>query len=192
MYISKTREKLDEIYNDPKNKIKIGKGTILEPNVIIYPDVDIGSDCIIGTSAVIKPHTTIGDHSIFGTLSLSEGNVKIGNWTTIYAQCHLTDGITIGDNCFIGAFFVNSNTANIGEKHAKFGYPNSTNMPRVNTIIEDNVKIGIRVTTIPGIVIEKYAVIDAGSFITKRVPQGAHIRSVNIAAIDLDNTANEK
>ncbi len=184
--MTQTRQKLDEPYHDPKNRIKIGKGTILEPNIIIYPDVDIGNDCIIGTSAVIKSHTSIGNHSIFGTLSLSEGNVKIGNWTTIYAQCHLTVGITIGNNCFIGAFFVNSNTKNIGEKHAKFGYPNSTNMPRVNTVIEDNVKIGIRVTTIPGIVIGKYAVIDAGSIITKNVPQGAHMRSDNIAATSID------
>lgn len=40
--------------------------------------------------AALKPYTTIGDHCIFGTMSVTEGNVKIGSWTTVHSQCHVT------------------------------------------------------------------------------------------------------
>ncbi|MDI1496027.1 MAG: Transferase [Cenarchaeum symbiont of Oopsacas minuta] len=182
MFISQTRQKLDKDYDDLENDIHIGIGTIIEPHAIIYPNVTIGNNCVVATCAVIKQHTKIGEHSIFGTLSNSDGNVKIGNWTTVQGQCLLGYGTRIGNNCFIGPCFMSINTKAIGDKNSKFGYPNTTDMPRYQPIVKDNVKIGARVSLMPGVTIGKYAIIDAGSFITKSISEGAHVRSVGITA----------
>ena len=181
MYISKTRIKLEKKYHDLKNQISIGEGTIIEPHAVIYPNVEIGNDCIIATSAVIKSHTKIGKHSIFGTLSNSEGSVEIGSWTTIQSQCHLGEGTRIGNNCFIGPLFMAINTKKIGDKNSKFGYPNTTDMPREPSVIEDDVQLGARVSIMPGITVGKCAIVDAGSFLVKSVKAGSHVRSSNIA-----------
>ena len=57
MYISKTRIKLEKKYHDLENQISIGEGTIIEPHVVIYPNVEIGSDCIISHICCHKTRT---------------------------------------------------------------------------------------------------------------------------------------
>ena len=145
----------------------------VEPGAVIYPDCKIGEGSIIGANAVLRPHTVIGHHSIFGTLSCSEGHCIIGNYTTIHAQCHITQGVHIGDNCFIAPFFIATNTPEISKgKHGT----HPVNYKTKETWIEDNVRIGANVRLIPGIKIGHDAVIDQDCLITKDVPAYAHIR----------------
>ena len=77
------------------------------------------------------------------------------------------------------------NTKKIGAENSKFGYPNTTDMPRNPPIIEDGVQLGARVSIMPGITVGKCAIVDAGSFITKSVKAESHVRSSNIAASEL-------
>ena len=153
-------------YEPPKYKI--------EPGAVIYPNCKIGEGSIIGANAVLRPNTYIGHHSIFGTLSVSEGDNYIGNYTTIHAQCHITKGVSIGDNCFIAPFFIASNTPNITQ--GRHGTEPSENPKVYPCVIGDNVRIGINVRVIPGIAIGHDAIIDQDCLITKDVPPYAHIR----------------
>ena len=154
--------------------IVIGKGTILEPYCAIYPRCVIGEKCIIGTHAVLKEDTRVGDHSIIGTLTATEGNCSIGSWTTIHSQCHITEGLHIGNNVFIAPFFISTNTPVLGK--GRFGYPNTTNHPRFESYIHDGVRIGANVSIVPNITIGKDALIDMCCLITSDVPAGAHMR----------------
>ncbi len=158
--------------------IEIGKDTILEPNCIIYDGCKIGESCIIGTGSILKKGTIIGNHSIFGQLSVTEGNVVIGDWTTIHAQCHLTDGIRIGNRVFIAPFFCGANTPRISRgKDVKFGYPNTTNDPRNAPIIEDGVTIGVACYIAPDVTIGKGSAISMCCLIKKTVPPNTMIRA---------------
>jgi len=169
---SKTFEK---DFFDNKSNIKIGKGTKIEPKVIIYDNCEIGQHCIIGTSAVIKPKTKIGNHSIFGSLSVTEGNVRIGSWTTVHSQCHVTWGMSIGNRVFIAPFFYSANTPKISK--GKFGYPNTTNDPREPPIIEDGVRIGENVGLAPGVSVGENSLIDMCCLLTKDIPPNSHVRA---------------
>lgn len=146
----------------------------VEPGAIIYPDCKIGEGSIIGANAVLRSGTRIGHHSIFGTLSCSEGDNYIGNYTTIHAQCHITQGVKIGDNCFIAPFFIATNTKNI--TNGKHGTQPAEEYYPLPCIIGDNVRIGANVRVVPGITIGDGAVIDQDCLITKDVPPYSHIR----------------
>ncbi len=139
----------------------------VEPGAIIYPDCIIGKDSIIGANAVLRPHTTIGEHTIFGTLSCSEGYNDIGDYCTIHAQCHITQGVHIGNNVFIAPFFIASNTPIITS--GRHGTEN-TDYKKLDTFIEDEVRIGICVSFIPGITIGHNSVIYQNTLITKSIP----------------------
>ena len=144
-----------------------------EFGAVIFPECKIGEGSIIGANSVLRPRTVIGKHSIFGTASVSEGDNYIGNYTTIHAQCHITKGVHIGDNCFIAPFFIATNTPEISKgKHGT----HPVNYKTKETWIEDNVRIGENVRLIPGIKIGHDAVIDQDCLITKDVPAYAHIR----------------
>ena len=175
LHILEKDRKFNEEYFDEQSKIKIGKNTKLEPGVIIYDNCEIGEDCIIGTSAVLKSNTKIGDHTIFGTLSATEGNVEIGSWTTIETQCHITWGMKIGSNVFIGPFFYSANTPRISV--GKFGYPNTTNDPRYPPAVEDGVRIAENVGLAPGIQIGRGSLIDMCCLITKNIPPNSYVRA---------------
>lgn len=161
----------------PHDNISIDKGAKIEVGAVIYDGCKIGEHCIVGTNSVLKTNTVLGDHSIFGTLSASEGNVIIGSWTTIHTQCHITWGMTIGNRVFIAPFFYTSNTSIIGDKGCKFGYPNTTDMPRKPPHVEDGVRIGENVGMAPAVIIHKDAIIDMNCLLTRNVPEGAHIRA---------------
>jgi len=151
----------------------IGKHTKINPGAIVYENCEIGDYTIIGSNAVLRPNTKIGHHSIFGTLSCSEGDNSIGNYTTIHAQCHITKGVTIGDNVFIAPFFIASNTPTISiGKHGTF----PAKYDWLPTIIEDNVRMGCSVRMIPGLKIGHDSIIDQDTFITKDIPPYSHVR----------------
>jgi UDP-3-O-[3-hydroxymyristoyl] glucosamine N-acyltransferase len=155
------------------SNVKIGDNCKIEDGAKIYEGCVIGDNCIIGANVVLRPGTTIGNYSIFGTLSCSEGDNFIGDYTTIHAQCHITKGLQIGNNVFIGPCFTSTNTREI--THGKHGVT-PTNFKISKSVIEDNVRIGANVRMIPGIRIGAFSLIDQDTLITKDIPPHSHVR----------------
>ena len=77
-----------------QNEIKIGRDTIMGPNVLIYDHdhkysskegvlkrqfttapISIGNNCWIGANTVILKGTTIGDNTVIGAGSVIKGNI---------------------------------------------------------------------------------------------------------------------
>ena len=105
----------------------------------------IGKECIIGKSSYIDKDVIIGD------------KVKIQNFVSIYK------GVKIEKEVFIGPSVTFSNDL----------YPRATiwNEDKiVPTIIKEGVSIGANSTILCGITIDRYAMIGAGSVVTKDVP----------------------
>lgn len=123
---------------------EIGANTKVWAFVHIFPDAKIGQNC------------NINDHTLI------ENNVVIGNNVTIKSGVHIWDGVYIGNNVFIGPSVVFTNDLNPRSKV----YPDEF----VKTIIEDFASIGANSTIIAGNKIGKYAMIGAGSVLTKDVP----------------------
>jgi acetyltransferase-like isoleucine patch superfamily enzyme len=168
------------------SKIKI------EPNAIIYPECEIGDGSIIGAGAVLRPRTKIGKNSIFGTLSVSEGDSIIGSNCTIHSQCHITKGVTIGDDVFIAPFFCASNTPNITKGHHGTHTERET-YEWLPTIIEDRVRIGIYVSMIPGCTIGHDSLITQNCLITKDIPPYSIVkaRGKNFVGTVIGDTRND-
>jgi len=155
--------------------VKIGNYVKIEDGTKIYEDCVIGQNSIIGANSVLRPKTVIGIYSIFGNLGVSEGQNKIGDYTTIHAQCHITTGVTIGNNCFIAPFFIASNTPNITSgKHGTGKTESAVTFP---TVIEDFVRIGICVNMTPNNTIGHHSLIHQNCLITKNIPPFSIVKS---------------
>ena len=146
----------------------------VEPGCVIYDHCKIGEGSIIGANAVLRPYTFIGHHSIFGTASVSEGHCDIGNFTTIHAQCHITQGVHIGSNVFIAPFFIASNTPEITEGKHGTGGPSKVKIK--HTYISDYVRIGTSVRMIPGLRIGHHALIMQDTLLTHDVEPYAIVK----------------
>ncbi|GHT38777.1 N-acetyltransferase [Bacteroidia bacterium] len=128
----------------------IGKGTKIWHFSHIMPEAVIGENCIIGQNVFIAPRVVLGN------------NVKVQNNVSVYT------GVVCEDDVFLGPSCVFTNVINprsFIERKNEFR----------NTIVKRGASIGANATILCGITIGEYAMIGAGSVITKNVPPYALI-----------------
>ena len=123
---------------------------------------DIGDGTQIWQFAIILKEATIGKNCNINCHTFIENYVKIGNNVTVKAGVYLWDGIVIGNDVFLGP-----NVTFVNDK-----YPRSKQYPESfqKTTVENSVSIGANATILGGITIGKFALIGAGTVVTKDIP----------------------
>ena len=123
---------------------KIGKDTKVWHFSHIMTDSELGERCNIGQNVVISPEVILGN------------NVKVQNNVSIYT------GVICEEDVFLGPSMVFTNIIN----------PRSALIRKdayVNTTVKKGASIGANATVICGNEIGEYALIGAGSVVTKTV-----------------------
>lgn len=125
----------------------------------------IGQGTTIWQFSVVLAGAKIGENCNINALTLIENDVVIGDSVTVKSGVQVWDGLRIGDNVFIGpnVTFTNDFMPRSKQRPAEF----------LKTIIEHHVSIGANATIIGGVTMGAYAMIGAGSVVTKDVPNHA-------------------
>lgn len=146
-----------------KNPItRIGEDSIIRSGSTIYRNVKAGKKLRTGHGVLIREHVTLGNNCVVGTQAVLDGYSKVGNRSMIQSQCYVTQSVKIGDGVFIApkCVFLDNKRIILGEG--------------LNGIVlEDYVRVGGGAKILPGITIGKYALIGAGTIVTKDVPPKA-------------------
>jgi len=148
-------EKIEGVYIHDRAIVEteyVGEGTRIWAFAHILKDARIGKNC------------NICDHTFI------EGDVVVGNNVTIKSGVYLWDGLRIEDNVFIGpnATFTNDIRPRSRVHPSEF----------MKTHVRKGASIGANATILCGITIGQWAVIGAGSVVTKDVPDYALIYGV--------------
>ncbi len=124
----------------------IGEGTRVWHYAHVRKGATIGKNCIIGKSSYIDEGAVMGD------------NVKVQNFVSIY------HGVTLGDDVFVGpsATFTN-------DLYPRAALWDASRL--VKTLVGRGASIGANATVVCGLKIGEYAMIGAGSVVTKDVPR---------------------
>ena len=122
----------------------------------------IGDNTNIWQFCIVLPQARIGDNCNICANVLIENDVFIGNSVTVKSGVQLWDGIVVEDNVFIGpnVTFTNDLVPRSKQYHESFD----------KTIIKKGASIGANSTIISGNIIGEYALIGAGSVVTKNIP----------------------
>jgi UDP-2-acetamido-3-amino-2,3-dideoxy-glucuronate N-acetyltransferase len=122
----------------------------------------IGSNTMIWQFCVVLKDAVIGDNCNINCHVLIENDVRIGDNVTIKPGVQIWDGVTLEDNVFIGPNVTFTNDL----------IPRSKEYPQAfaKTVVKKGASIGANATIIAGNTIGEYALIGAGSVITKNVP----------------------
>ena len=133
----------------------------------IHPLADVQTSQIgVGTTiwqfSVVLAGAKIGANCNVNALTLIENDVVIGDNVTVKSGVQLWDGLRIADNVFIGpnVTFTNDFTPRSKQRPSEF----------LKTIIDHHASIGANATIVGGTTIGAYALIGAGSVVTKDVP----------------------
>ena len=122
---------------------------------------DIGENTNIWQFCVVLKNAQIGSNCNINAQVLIENDVVIGDNVTIKSGVQIWDGITLEDNVFIGPNVTFTNDL----------MPRSKQYPKkfLKTRIKKSASIGANSTIVGGITIDEYAMIGAGSVVTKDV-----------------------
>lgn len=125
----------------------IGDGTKVWINVQIREHAEVGVDCIISKDVYI-------DHA-----------VKIGNRCKIQNSVSIYNGVTVEDDVFVGP--------NVAFTNDKVPRAFNADWKITPTLVQRGASIGANATIVCGVVIGHYAMVAAGSVVTKTVPSHA-------------------
>jgi UDP-2-acetamido-3-amino-2,3-dideoxy-glucuronate N-acetyltransferase len=126
------------------NEAIIGNGTKVWINVQIREQAEIGTNCIISKDVYI-------DHA-----------VKIGHRCKIQNSVSVYNGVTMEDDVFVGP--------NVAFTNDKVPRAFNAEWKITPTLVKRGASIGANATILCGITIGQYAMIAAGSVVTKSVP----------------------
>ncbi len=129
--------------------------SIIDKNVKIGKNTNIWHWCHLSKDVVIGKNCNLGQNIYVGEGVKIEENVKIQNNVSIFK------GVTLKKNVFCGPSVVFTNV--------KFPRSEFKTRKYIKTLIQEGVSIGANSTIICGTKIGKYALIGAGSVITKNI-----------------------
>ena len=141
----------------------------MDPLACIGADVKLGKN--VKLSNFINLYgCEIGDDTKIGAFVEIQKNARVGQRCKISSHTFICEGVTIEDNVFVGhnVTFINDSypraTTPAGELQTEKDWKVET------TLVKKGASIGSGVTILSNVVIGEYAIVGAGSVITKDVP----------------------
>jgi acetyltransferase-like isoleucine patch superfamily enzyme len=146
---------------------ELGDGAVVRAGAILYAGVRIGQLSTIGHNVLLRTDVRVGDDSQIAHAITVERGVRIGNSVRMSPQTHLTKDTYVGDHVSLGAGVRTTNT-----KRMVWRDPEREEELRPPRFC-DHCSVGAGSTLLPGVVIGEYALVGAGSLVTRDVPPGA-------------------
>lgn len=136
-------------------------------NIYIHPTANVASDVKIGSgtkvwiNSQIRENATIGVNCIISKDTYIDTNVIIGNNCKIQNSVSIYQGVTIDDDVFVGpnVCFTNDKVPRAFDSEWKI----------TPTFVKKGVSIGANATIVCGVTIGEYAMVAAGSVVTKDI-----------------------
>ena len=142
----------------------------IHPTADVSPRANIGDGTSIWHQCQVREGATIGGECIIGKNVYVDFDVKIGNRVKIQNNCSVYHGVTIEDGVFIGPHVVLTNDL----------YPRAINPDGTLKGADDwevspiricyGAAIGARSVLLPGVTVGPFALVGAGSVVTRDVP----------------------
>jgi acetyltransferase-like isoleucine patch superfamily enzyme len=156
----------------------VGDGSIAtEPSPLPYlpdfsriaPDVRLGDNVRIFAFANLYG-CSIGDNSKIGTFVEIQKNAAIGRNVKISSHTFVCEGVQIEDDVFVG-----HNVSFINDKYPRATSANGelqteADWQVVRTVIKRGASIGTSCTILCGVTVGEFAIVGAGSVVTRDVP----------------------
>jgi UDP-2-acetamido-3-amino-2,3-dideoxy-glucuronate N-acetyltransferase len=143
----------------------VADDVIIDASAHVDPRAVIGSGTRIWINAQIREGVTIGERCIISKDVYIDHGVTVGRGCKIQNGVSIYHGVTIGDEVFVGphACFTND----------KVPRANNPDWAITPTRIENGASIGANATIVCGVTVGEYAMVAAGSVVTRDVPPHA-------------------
>jgi UDP-2-acetamido-3-amino-2,3-dideoxy-glucuronate N-acetyltransferase len=145
---------------DQSNQRVIGRFSIVKEDVRIGEGSRVWNYCKLYGCA-------IGKNTQIGSYCEIKNDTTIGDFCRIQSYVSITRGVQIGSHVFLGP-----RVTILNDKYPTADKARSNSWTLEKVVIEDGATIGGGAIILPGVKIGSYAVVGAGSVVTKNVPSG--------------------
>jgi acetyltransferase-like isoleucine patch superfamily enzyme len=143
----------------------IGSDAFIRSHTVIYAGNRMGDHFQTGHKVNIRELNEIGHEVSIGTLSVVEHHVIIRDRVRIHSQVFVPEYSVLEEEAWLGPNVVLTN--------AKYPLSPGVKESLKGPIIKKGAIIGANSTILPGVVVGEYALVGAGSVVTRDVPNGA-------------------
>ncbi len=140
----------------------------VHPHAVVDDNVEIGEGTKIWHFSHLQSGSKIGKKCILGQNVNIANNVVIGNFVKIQNNVSVYEGVTLEDYVFCGPSMVFTNILNPRSKYPQVGAEFY-----INTLVKEGASLGANSTIVCGHTIGRFAMVGAGSVVTKDVPDFA-------------------
>jgi acetyltransferase-like isoleucine patch superfamily enzyme len=133
---------------------------------LVHEKAQIGRGTRVWAFANIQEGATVGRECNICDGSFVERGAVVGNHVTIKHHVQVFDGVTIEDDVFVG-----SNTAFVNDRYPRSHRKDAWTLEK--TLVKKGATLGSNSVILCGVTIGEYAIVGAGSVVTKNVPAHA-------------------
>jgi UDP-2-acetamido-3-amino-2,3-dideoxy-glucuronate N-acetyltransferase len=159
---------------DVDERAKIGEGSSVWHLAQIREDAVLGRDCVVGRGAYVGTGVQIGD------------NVKIQNYALVYEPA------TLGDGAFVGPAAVLTNDLRPRSVAPDGTQKRGGDWHAVGVEVSEGASIGARAVCVAPVRIGRWAMVGAGSVVTRDVPDFALVVGVPARRVGWVGRSGEK
>jgi acetyltransferase-like isoleucine patch superfamily enzyme len=146
---------------------RIGAGAVVRAGAVLYADVRVGANTVVGHGTLLRTGIRVGADTQLGHHLTVERASRIGRNVRCSPGSHITGATHIADRVFLGA-----GVRTVNDRWLIWRDPDRRPMliaPRFNT----GAKVGSGSVVLAGVTIGEYALVGAGSLVTRDVPARA-------------------
>lgn len=143
---------------------------MIHPTADVSPDAKIGNEVKIWHQAQVREGAVIKDHCILAKNVYVDEKVIIGSNCKIQNNSSLYHGAVLEDGVFIGPHCVLTNDKIPRAIKLDGSLKNNADWEEGKILIKEGASLGARVVVLPNITIGRFAMVGAGSVVTKDVP----------------------
>jgi acetyltransferase-like isoleucine patch superfamily enzyme len=143
-------------------------------------ELSLVDDVEFGEDVNVRPFTNlygcrIGDRSQIGTFVEVQRGAEIGADCKIQSHTFVCDGVSIGDQAFVGHGVVFVNDKRPEATNSQGGLQGESDWILLRTVVEDGATIGSGATILGGVTVGADSTVGAGAVVTRDVPPGATV-----------------
>jgi len=142
----------------------------IHPTADVSPQATIGPGSRIWHQAQVRERAAIGHNCIVGKGAYIDFDVAIGNNVKIQNGVYVYHGVTVQDGVFLGPGVILTNDKLPRAINPDGSLKSDADWQVSPTLIQRGASVGAGAVILPGVTIGEFALIGAGSVVTRDVP----------------------
>lgn len=144
--------------------------TYIHPTAEVSPNATVGEDTRIWRQAHIREHACVGEHCNIGKGVYIDAHVQIGSNVKIQNHSSIFEGVTLEDGVFVGPHVCFTNDLFPRAINPDGTLKSADDWTITPTLVQYGASIGAGAVIVCGVTIGRFALVGAGSVVTRDVP----------------------